>query len=76
MPQDNSKRDYTRCQAERYVQLLGCWGFANPTDAAKRRSPVEYKKFLLQLIEVNKNRTDKVGVWEIEAAKIELSKLY
>jgi hypothetical protein len=71
LPKDNHS-SYGPTQAERFVRLLGCWSFVNPTDAAKRRDPAEYKSLLRKLIEVNNSRLDNVGFAETAAAKREL----
>lgn len=74
-PHDNGSRNYTQFHAQRYVRFLGCWSFVNPTDAAKRRDPNEYRELLLKLIEANKTRDDKIGTWETLAAFEELDNL-
>jgi hypothetical protein len=63
------QKSYGKLEAQRYVRYLGCWTFVNPTDAAKRRDPEEYKALLRQLIEVNKTRHDQIGMFETQYAK-------
>jgi len=64
----SGNNEYGKFQHERYVHLLGCWTFVNPTDAVKRRDPNDYKELLLKLITANKTRYDRGGQWEIQAA--------
>jgi hypothetical protein len=72
MRETRSARTYSQTEAERFVKFLGCWQFANPTDAAKRRDDGEYGRLLRRLIEVNKSRQDEAGIWETAAAYREL----
>jgi len=67
-PSDNGSRGYTQLHAQRYIQFLGCWTFANPTDAVKRRDKHEYIQLLLKVVESNMTRADKAGAWETIAA--------
>lgn len=75
MLQSNGDRRFTKKDAEDYVRKYGCWQFANPTDAIKRRDPQDYRELLIKLIETLKSRKDSVGVWETAAAKKELKTL-
>ena len=68
-------RSYTQTECEKFISLLGCWQFANPTDAAKRRDPAEYHRLLIKFLRVNMNRKDEVGKWERLAAMNALKKI-
>ena len=76
MPQTYGMRVYNRNEAFLYVSKLGCWSYANPTDAIKRRDVKEYKKMLRNLIITNRDRVLQEqlslkpgpGTWETEAA--------
>ena len=72
---NNGKTDYTQFHAAKYVRYLGCWTFVNPTDAAKRRDPEEYRQLLNKVIEANSSRTDSAGQWETDAALEALGEL-
>ena len=72
---DKGKKNfaYNQTHAAEFVRLLCCWTFTDPPSAAYRRDKNDYRSALLNLIEVNKTRTDAVGIWETAAAHAEIA---
>ena len=67
-------------QANMFCRYLGCYTAHNVSEAMRERDAglhdkTEYRQRLTQLIEVNKNRHDTVGLAETLAAKRELEVL-
>ena len=75
--EDKGKKNfaYNQTHATEFVRLLCCWTFTDPPSAAYRRDKNDYRSALLNLIEVNKTRTDAVGIWESAAAHAEIAAL-
>ena len=68
-------KNYNATEISKFIEFLGCWRLFSPTTAIETRDPLEYRRLLYSLIEVNRTRRDAVGQAETREAQIVLAKL-